>query len=236
MTSDYIKLRGLENFMIDMMIQPEWVHSLMDFLCKSVHKKLDFLEANKLLSLNSGGSYVGSGGYGWTRELPADGFNPDHVRLKDMWGFTESQETVGVSPEMFGEFVFPYQKTIMERFGLTCYGCCEPLDQRWHIVKNFPRLRRVSVSPWADVTKMAENLQDKYILSLKPSPSPLATKILDEDLVRKDLSINLQKSRHSIVEIIMKDNHTLGNNPNNAIRWCEIAREEIERGRTKVYS
>ena len=27
----------------------------------------------------------------------------------------------------------------------------------------------------------------------------------------------------------MKDNHTLGGNPHNAVRWVEIAREEIER-------
>ncbi len=37
-------------------------------------------------------------------------------------------------------------------------------------------------------------------------------------------------SRKAAVSIIMKDNHTLGNNPENAIRWCQIAREEAERG------
>ena len=55
-----------------------------------------------------------------------------HVRTRDMWGFGESQETVGVSPAMFGEFIFPYQLPLLERFGLNCYGCCEPLDKRWH--------------------------------------------------------------------------------------------------------
>ncbi len=231
MTWEFIKLRGLENFMVDMMIQPEWVHRMMDFLCRSFHHKLDFLESNGLLAPNADGSYVGSGGFGWTTALPADGFNPDHVRLNDMWGFTESQETVGVSPEMFAEFVLPYQMTIMKRFGLTCYGCCEPLDLRWHYVKNFPRLRRVSVSPWADVGKMAGFLEDKYILSLKPSPSHLASPVMNEDIVRKELSDKLALAKGCIVEIIMKDNHTLGKNPLNAVRWCEIAREEIEKTR-----
>ena len=96
------------------------------------------------------------------------------VRTIDMWGFAESQETVGVSPEMYSEFIFPYQKTILERFGLNCYGCCEPLDRRWEYVRTFPRLRRVSVSPWSDVKRMAELLQGNYIFSLKPSPVPLA--------------------------------------------------------------
>lgn len=229
MTWEFMKLRGLENLMIDMMLYPDWVHKLMDFLCTSFHKRLDFLENNKLLSLNTEGSYVGSGGFGWTSQLPQDGFDPGHVRLMDMWGFAESQETVGVSPEMFNEFIFPYQKGLLDRFGLNCYGCCEPIDPRWQYVKTFPRLRRISVSPWADVKKIAEYLENKYVLSLKPSPSLLAVGKMNEDLVRIELAVKLEQSKGCCVEVIMKDNHTLGNNPDNAVRWCEIAREEINK-------
>jgi hypothetical protein len=32
-----------------------------------------------------------------------------------------------------------------------------------------------------------------------------------------------------VVEIIMKDNHTIGHNPENVVRFCRIAREEIEK-------
>jgi hypothetical protein len=31
------------------------------------------------------------------------------------------------------------------------------------------------------------------------------------------------------VEILMKDNHTIGNNPQNVVRWVQIAKEEAER-------
>jgi hypothetical protein len=198
-------------------------------LCSAFQERLDFLENNKLLSLNTGGSYVGSGGFGWTNQLPGPGHDPGHVKLRDMWGFAESQETLGISPEMFKEFVFPYQKSILEKFGLNCYGCCEPLDARWKYVKEFPRLRRVSVSPWADVQKMAAYLENKYVLSLKPSPSPLAAKHMNEELVRNELALKLEQAKGSCVEVIMKDNHTLGGNPYNAVRWCEIAREEIDK-------
>ncbi len=78
---------------------------------------------------------------------------------------------MNVSPAMYEEFVFPYEKPIMDRFGLTCYGCCEPLHGRWHVIKRHHGLRRVSVSPWADVEKMADYLQDRYIFSLKPNPA-----------------------------------------------------------------
>jgi hypothetical protein len=30
------------------------------------------------------------------------------------------------------------------------------------------------------------------------------------------------------VEIIMKDNHTIGRRPENVVRWCQIAKQEAE--------
>jgi hypothetical protein len=76
--------------------------------------------------------------------------------VKDMWGFCESQETVGVSPTMFGEFIFPYKLPILEKFGLNCYGCCEPVDKRIDYILKIPNIRRISVSPWADQRTIAE--------------------------------------------------------------------------------
>jgi hypothetical protein len=31
------------------------------------------------------------------------------------------------------------------------------------------------------------------------------------------------------VEVIMKDNHTIRNDPTRVTRWCQIAREEAEK-------
>lgn len=230
MTSDYVRLRDMDNFLLDFYDYPEYVHKVMRFMSDGYLAKLDWLEENGYLWDNSGGTYVGSGGFGWTTQLPQDGFNPDHVRAMDMWGFTESQETVGVGPEMFEEFIFPYQRIIMERFGLNCYGCCEPLDSRWHIVKRGPRLRRLSISAWADEKKMAEELGDRYVYSRKPSPTPLSLPKLNHAAVRKDIRTTLEITRanNCRVELIMKDNHTLGNNPQNAVDWCRIAKEEID--------
>jgi len=228
MTWDFIMLRGLENFMFDMYDNPDGIHRTMEFLRDGTLAKLDFLEKNGLLALNTGGTYVGSGGFGWTDELPLPDFHPDAVRTRDMWGFAESQETVGVSTEMFDEFVFPYQVPILDRFGLNCYGCCEPVDPRWDLIKTIPRLRRVSCSPWADYRIMAEALGDKYVFSMKPKPTPLAVAELDRDECRKSLRENLRITRDCVVEVIMKDNNTLGGNPENATEWCRIAREEAE--------
>ena len=129
---------------------------------------------------------------------------------------------------MFAEFIFPYQIPIQERFGLNCYGCCEPLDKRWHIVKQIPNLRRISVSPWANIADMAEKLEDRYIFSMKPSPTDLAMDGFDEARIRSELRAALQKTRGCRVEVLMKDNHTIRNDPRRVVRWVQIAREEAE--------
>lgn len=228
MTWTLVNLRGLEQIMLDMMDEPDNFHRLMAFLRDGHLAKLDYLERNNLLSLNNRGDYVGSGGFGWTQELPQPGF-ADNVRTKDMWGFLESQETVGVSPGMFAEFVFPYQLPLLERFGLNCYGCCEPLDERWDTIKTIPRLRRVSIGPWSNRAVMAEKLGGNYVFSMKPSPTDLAMERFDEEKIRMELRRDLEITRNCRVEVIMKDTHTIRSDPRRVIRWTQIAREEAEK-------
>jgi hypothetical protein len=95
-------------------------------------------------------------------------------------------------------------------------------------VKEIPNLRRVSVSPWAEIGDMAEKLEDQYIFSMKPSPTDLAMPSFDEERIRAELRDALQKTRHCRVEVIMKDNHTIGNDPQRVVRWVQIARQEAE--------
>ena len=228
LTWELIKLRGLEQMMMDMYDNPAGLHRLMAFLRDGTMGMVDQLLAEGVYSLNNEGDYVGSGGFGWTRELPAAGFN-GKVRTADLWCLSESQETVGVSPTMFEEFVFPYQLPLAEKFGRVCYGCCEPLHARWHIVKRIPTLRRVSVSPWADRAKMAEYLGDRYVFSLKPHPALISGDTFDADAIRADVRDALDKAGGCRLEIIMKDNHTLHNDPSRPGKWVALVREEIER-------
>lgn len=229
LTWSLINLRGLKEIMFDVYDHPAELKQLMTFLRDGTLAKLDFLENNNLLSLNNDGTYVGSGGFGWTHQLPQHDFNGQNIRTIDTWGFCESQETSSWSPEMFEEFVFRYQLPVLDRFGLNCYGCCEPLDKRWGVVKKIPRLRRVSVSPWSNLNDMAEKLGNQFIYSWKPIPTDLAVPEIDEEHIRKTIRAAITTCKDCRLEIIMKDNHTIGKNPQNVIRWCKIAREEAEK-------
>lgn len=227
LTRTYVNLRGLQQMLMDFVEQSGNVHRLMGFLRDGTLARLDFLEREGLLSPNTGGDYVGSGGFGWSDELQSLKTNDGRVTTRMMWGFAEAQETVGISPKMFSEFILPYQLPILDRFGLNCYGCCEPVDRRWEYIRTIPRLRRVSISPWSNVQRMAESLGNDYIFSLKPSPTSLATSVFDEAVIRAELREKLKYLKNCRVELIMKDNHTIANDPRRVIRWVEIVREEI---------
>jgi hypothetical protein len=146
-----------------------------------------------------------------------------------MWAWAENQETVGISPEMFEEFVFHYQLSILKLFGLNNYGCCEPLDNRFHIIKNIPRLRKVTVSPWANLEKMVDMAGKNYCLCIKPHPVDLAASKIDKELIRKKMNTIFKTARNCHVEVLMQDTHTIGNNPDNVIDWVKIAKEEAGR-------
>ena len=225
-----IDLVGLQNLWLYMCENPEGLHRLMAFLRDDHIAFAQWLEREGLYTLNNENDYIGSGSMGYTKALPgADCQGSGRIRTRDLWVLSESQETVGVGPAQFEEFIFPYQLSIVEMFGKTYYGCCEPVDNRWRVLKRIPNLARVSVSPWANEEAMAEALGSDYVYSRKPNPTMISTGRFDEKQIRQDLGKTLAIARGCRLEIIMKDVHTLHNEPERLPRWVEIARQEIEK-------
>jgi len=223
-----IDLIGLENLMLAMYDNPDGLHRLMSFLHDDHLAFARWLEREGLLTLNNENDYIGSGSMGYSRALPG----ADHVpgapaRMQDLWLLLESQETVGVGPEQFEDFIFPYQLSLARHFGRVYYGCCEPVHTRWHVLKRLPNLARVSVSPWADEAFLAAGFANDVVFSRKPNPSLISTERFDETALRADLRQTLTTARNCRVELIMKDVHTLNNEPERLPRWVQLAREAI---------
>lgn len=230
MTITAIDLIGLEQLMMAMYDNPDGLHRLMAFLMEDHITFAKWLENEKLLSLNNENDYIGSGSMGYTRDLPKMYPSGDErVHLSDLWLLLESQETVGVGPEQFEEFVFSYQRQIGELFGKVYYGCCEPVHTRLHVLEKLPNLARISVSPWADEEFMAQRIGGRYVYSRKPNPSLISTERFDEKLIRADLRRTLELAGGCRLEIIMKDVHTLNQQRDRLATWVKIAREEIEK-------
>lgn len=255
LTVDFITLRGFENFLYDFYDYPDEMKALMAFLRDDWLNMLSTLETEGLLSLNNGGEFMGTGGYGWCDELtteqdliqspsftdqddlnrPFTGLQAPvsrNVRPMDMWGYSESQESVSVSPDAFAEFVLPYQLPILEKFGLTSYGCCEPLDNRIDILmEKVPRLRKVTVSPWSDVNLMAEKLGKNYTMCWKMSAAYISTPEVAEETIRQKAreAIGASRKNGCPLEILNRDILTLSWHPENAARWVQLVREEARR-------
>jgi len=142
----------------------------------------------------------------------------------------ESQETVGVGPEQFGEFIFPYQDAIARRFGRVYYGCCEPVHTRWHILAKMAK-----PPPREHFALVQRGIHGRGAwpqLRLQPQANPaiVSTERFDEDLIRRDLRDTMLATRKHgcTVEIVMKDVHTLSGQPNRLTRWVELARQATE--------
>ena len=222
------KLRGIQQFMVDMYDRPAWLHELMAFITEGLVRGVRYLEENHYLTLNNRNHYTDSGGIGYTRELPAPDFDGQHVRLKDLWGFGVAQELSEVGPRLHEEFVLTYQLRLLKLCGLNAYGCCEPLTNKFDmLINHVPRLRRVSISPWCSLEKAVARLGKGYILSWKPNPAMLTQKF-DPQACRAYLRRGLQEARGCAVEVIQKDTMTLENEPARLETWCRIAREEID--------
>jgi hypothetical protein len=227
----YAKLRGLEQVMLDMYENPGMLHEAMRFFTEWHERLVEQYLALGLLDFNNDGTYQNSGGVGYSDELPRAGGTPGQPRPCDLWASAEAQELTLVSPEMHEEFSLQYERRLLAPFGLNGYGCCEVLDNKLQYVTKLPNLRRVSISPFANVERCAEQLGGRYIFSWKPHPAHLVGDF-DEKKVRDYIRAALEAARANgcVVEMILKDTHTCENRPERFTRWTEIARELAERG------
>ena len=220
----WTRLRGLEETMIDMIANPAWLHDAMAFLEEGYRRQVQQYVDLNLLDVNNDGTYHSSGGNGYTDELPLPDHDPDRIRPSDMWASAEAQELAQVSPTMHREFSLDYEKRLLEPFGLTGYGCCEDLTDKLDDVLTIPQIRRISISPWADVERCGETLGRKAIFSWKPHPSHLVG-AFNAERVRGYIRHCLDATRDCVVEMILKDTHTCEHHPERFTRWTEIAQE-----------
>jgi len=220
---------GVQEALADLILRPELVHKAIDRLVTAMLARLDqYVELN-VLSRNDNNTRIGSGGYGYTSELPQPDFDPTHVRPIDLWGCATPQIFSDVSPQMHEEFALRYERRWLDRFGLTYYGCCEPLDRKMGILRTVPNLRKVSMSPWVDLERAAEEVARHYVFSMKPNPAIVAEHYWRPDAARRQLRDALEITRGCNVEIILKDISTVRYEPQRLWEWAQIAREEAER-------
>ena len=215
---------GVENALYAMIDRPKFVHRILGRVTDGYMKMLDQLEENGLLCGEQSLIHC-TGAY--TDELPAPGYDPENPRTKDLWMFGLAQMLATVSPEMFRQFEVDYAGRICERFGLVYYGCCDPLDGKMDQVRMIPNVRKVSMSPWVDQERGAEEIGRDFVFSRKPNPAFLAGDTFDADRVREDLvrTREICRAHGCPLEFILKDISTVRYEPERLCEWATVAME-----------
>lgn len=225
-TMDAFKLTGNDNLMLWPYDTPEAMHSLMRFLTDDRLRFYHWMKDEGLLDFNSDNQFAGPSGYGYVSSLPQVG-EARVPEFKDLWVWPESQETTMVSPQIFDEFYLKYIAEVANMFGLSYYGCCEALDDRFAQVKKaLPNLRTVSVSGWNNFERIAEQMGKDYVYCRKPTPSFISNKP-NWELIEKDLKDTYEATKRNgcPVELVVRDVYDIQGDMGRIGDWVRLARK-----------
>ena len=227
-TNRAVHLMGMQELYVQMAENPEAVHRLLTFLAEDNFALGQWEEERGLLTLNNDGNQgYCSGSSQFSDEIPAREIQDGEPILStDRYGYLEAQEAVGISPDMFGEFLMPHFLGLAKKFRLMKFGCCEPVHHLMPHLHKLGSLRKVSVTPWCDQEKLAAICRKDIIWSRKPVPLKLCGTTFDPDDFRAHLEETLEVAEGYFVEFIFRDTNRLtGKMEQRIAQACKIIRE-----------
>ena len=222
---------GTENIFYALADYPDSVKEFMQKLTDGYLAFLAECDEKEAVLPNSENHGIPMASCGFTRELPQPDGNKA-VKVKDTWGYMNSQETEGISSDMFHEFFFPYYKCVADRFGMLSYGCCEDQGVTWEkSVSQFSTLRKLSVSAFTDEEYMAEALKGrKIIYHRKPSPNYLTSDAgFDEEAFSEHIAKSVKIARGLPLHISFRDILTIRHDKSRLARAVTLTRNIIEK-------
>lgn len=224
---DLARYRGVTNLLMDLADRPEFMHKTVRKIHDITWNTMRQFEA---LGLFDNDPYELHCTPALTSDLPGKDFDGEHVKLKHLWARNAAQIFGSVSKDMHDEFDIQYIIPAVRECGLVYYGCCEPLDKKMDIVEKIPNLRKVSITPWANINIAAEAIGKRFVVSAKPNPASVAVERLDHNAVQKELSAIIDAcARNSCsCDIVLKDISTCYGRPENIFEWERTAMELVK--------
>ena len=208
-------LRGLGEMMMDMAVQPELVHRLMAHLRDgALHTLADFESSGLLTANNTGSLFTGD---------PIGEPGPDgKLTCANLWGGASSQEFDQVSPAMWEEFLLPYQLPVLERFGLTYYGCCENLTHKIDGALKIPNLRIFVSSAWTDLYRVIDKVGTRYTIMWRQKASEVVFPE-DTDGIRRHLNEGMRRLQGCHYQVVLRELQTLAGHMDRLHVWTQLA-------------
>ena len=232
LTQRLLRLMTMETFYTEVYDHPETLHALMALLRDNARRHILWCQEEGLLTLNNGNQTTSGSYANFTTRLPKT--ENEKVFATDLWGQIDSQETVGISPEMFHEFCFPYYRDVAELTGLLYWGCCEPMAPLWEkSLSHLPNLAAISISRWENQNEIAEMLDGRgVVFARKPNPNFLGVgKNLDEDGWAAEIRSTLEAVAGKNIPLAfdVRCVNSLNGNLPKTRRAVEIANREIDK-------
>ena len=103
--------------------------------------------------------------------------------------------------------------------------CCKTRCRE--TLKKIPNLRKISISPWADIAKAAERIGIEYVMSVKPNPAIFAGSRFSEEQALADIRKILAHTKDRHFEIVIKDVSTSTYNFEKITEYTKILEREI---------
>lgn len=120
-------LRGVEDLLMDTMLNPEFVHKLMRFIVNS----------NKE----------------WNKER--EKFTKEKLTSCRLWN--DEIDSAVISGDTYREFIFPYEKELSDYYGSVRYWhSCGKTDEFMKDISQLTNLRMFHCSPWSSAKKAVE--------------------------------------------------------------------------------
>ncbi len=211
-----VRLRGMDNLLLDCYDRPEWLKELMDFLSRAMvayHQQRDaagFVEAGLENYLHSP----------WD-DVPA---GKEHC-LSGGWGYLHAQSAASYGPDTYAEFVHPYNVPIAELWGKVYYHGCEDLTRKVEAIRELPNLREFHVSPWSQVAPIAEALPEHVVMEVHSHPTNVLF-LWDESEMREELQDLAGDAGAQPFNLKLCDIQTINGDGGEAlITWSRVARE-----------
>jgi len=134
-------LRGLENILMDIILNPEFVHRLIRFI----------VDAHKI----------------WNEDRDKFlGIKKNTLKLYD-----DEVDAPTISPAMYKEFIFPYEKELSDYFGeVTYWHSCGKTDDFMEHIKQLNNLKMFHCGPWTSYRKAAEVFEHNTTLDICLDP------------------------------------------------------------------
>jgi hypothetical protein len=209
-------LRGLEQMMMDMAVNPELMHRLVAYLQNVKLSEIETIEQDIHLSPNTDDPMLCSD--------PIGSQEKGKYTLKNCWCAGNSQEFDQVSPAMWEEFCLNYQRPIFERFGYVCYGCCENLTHKIDGVLSIPNLRIFVCSAWTDLDVVLNKINKNYCIMWRQKASDVVFAESEKQL-GEQMEGGLRKLQGQYYQIVLRELQTLAGNMNRLHVWTAIAKE-----------